>query len=111
MVPLDLELAAVAEAPQDWKLVPNSQFRMPVAFSNPHPAGMLAGIGGAAAGDTFSNQIELAGIIHRFPMSSKVQPGAVIGLKNLKLELGAGPQRSAVLSAKSPARRVWPISD
>jgi hypothetical protein len=100
MVPLNLVLAAVADPPQDWKVVPNSQFSMPIAFSNPHPSGMLAGIGGAAAGDTFNSQIELTGIIHRFPMNAKVQPGDVIGLKGMKLALGTGPDRSSILSAK-----------
>lgn len=100
MVPLNLVLAAVADPPQDWKVVPNTQFRMPVSFSNPHPSGMLAGIGSADAGDTYSTQLDLAGILHRFPMNPKVKPGDVIGLKGLKLDIGAGPDRSSVLSAK-----------
>jgi hypothetical protein len=97
MVPLNLVLAAVADPPLDWKMVPNSQFSMPLAFSNPHPSGMLAGIGAAAPGDTYTPQLDLAGILHRFPMSSKVQPGAVIGLKGIKLDIGTGPDHSSVL--------------
>ncbi|HEY3706142.1 MAG TPA: hypothetical protein VGL22_13855 [Terracidiphilus sp.] len=100
MIPFDLVLAALADPPVDWKVVPNTQFRMPVSFSNPHPGGQLAGIGSAAAGDTYSTQLDLAGIIHRFPMTPKVQPGDVIGLKGLKLTIGTGPDRSSVLSAK-----------
>lgn len=99
MVPLNLVLAAVADPPADWKVVPNTEFRMPVSFSNPHASGMLAGIGSAAAGDTYSTNIELTGIIHRFPMSPKVRPGDVIGIKGLKLDIGTGPDRSSVLLA------------
>ncbi|HWG21810.1 MAG TPA: hypothetical protein VG225_14860 [Terracidiphilus sp.] len=100
MTPFNLVLAAVADAPLDWKTVPDSQVRMPMSFSNPHPAGMSAGIGGAGAGDLYDMHLELMGVIHRFPMNAGVRPGDVIGIKGVKLEIGTGPDRSSVLSAK-----------
>lgn len=101
MRPMNLVLAAVADAPVDWKTVPDSQFRMPLSFSNPHPSGMLAGIGGAAPGDLYSTHVEMMGILHRFPMNSNVKPGDVLGLKGVKLDIGAGPNRSSVLTSRN----------
>src|SRR3974377_458143 len=100
MEPLALVMAAVADTPIDWKTLPDSQFRMPISFSNPHGNGMLPGMGGASAGDTYNTHVEMMGIIHRFPMNPKVNPGDVIGIKGYTLDVGGGPEHSSVLAAK-----------
>jgi hypothetical protein len=100
MEPFPLVVAAVADTPIDWKTLPDSQFRMPISFSNPHGNGMLPGMGSASAGDTYNTHVEMMGIIHRFPMSPKVKPGDVIGIKGYKLDVGEGPEHSSVLEAK-----------
>ena len=98
--PLKLVLAAVAAAPDDWSIVPDSQFRMPMSFSNPHPSGGMGPGFGASGFDSYDTHLELAGVLHHFPMNSKVQPGAVLGIKGLKLEIGTGPYRSSMMSSK-----------
>jgi hypothetical protein len=50
--------------------------------------------------------MELKGIIHHFPMTAKVQPGDVIDLKGMKLDLGTGPGQSSVLSVKGSDVRL-----
>ena len=45
-------------------------------------------------------QMELRGIVHKFPMSAKVQPGDVIEIRGMKLGIGTGPNRSSVLTTK-----------
>jgi len=97
--PLNLVVAAVADAPEDWSIVPDSQFRMPMSFSNPNGGnGMGPGFGSPGA-DLYSTHLELAGVLHHFPMGPKVKPGAVLGYKGLKLDIGTGPNRSSVLSS------------
>lgn len=100
MKPLDLVLAAVADPPLDWKTLPDSQVRLPINFSNPHGSGMLAGIGSSGAGDMWATHLELAGVLHRFPMKANVKPGDVIDIKGLKLDIGTGPNKSSVLYSK-----------
>ncbi|HWE87658.1 MAG TPA: hypothetical protein VG267_22135 [Terracidiphilus sp.] len=100
MKPLNLVLAAVADAPEDWSIVPDSQFRMPMSFSNPHPSGGGGPGFGTSGFDTYDTHLELAGVLHHFPMSPKVKPGVVLGIKGLKLDIGTGPNRSSVLSSK-----------
>ena len=99
MRPMDLVLAAVAEAPADWKIVPDSQFHMPVSFSNPNGNGM-PGFGSAGLGDMYITHLDLTGIVHRFPMRPELRPGDVLDIKGLKLEIGTGPNRSSVLRSK-----------
>lgn len=99
MQPINLLLAAVSDAPADWASAPDNQFSMPMSFSNPHGNG-LPGFGSAAPGDSYISRLQLRGIIHRFPMRPDLRPGAVLGLKDLKLDLGAGPERSSVLSSR-----------
>jgi hypothetical protein len=96
--PMNLLLAAVAQAPEDWRNVPDAEFKMPVMFMNPNGT---TGFGGAGIGGFSLSHMELKGIIHKFPMSSKVQPGDVLEIKGMKLEIGSGPNRSSVLSAKN----------
>lgn len=100
LTPIDLVLAAVAGVPFNYANAPDSQFGMPMSFSNPHANGMLAGMGSAAPGDSYITHLEFTGIRHRFPMRPNLQPGAVVDIKGLKLELGTGPNRSSVLSSK-----------
>lgn len=100
MTPIDLVLAAVAEVPIVWENKPDSQFGMPTSFSNPNGNGMIPGFGAAGIGDKFISHLELVGINHRFPMRPNLRPGDVLDIKGLKLELGAGPHQSSVLSSK-----------
>ena len=98
MKPLELLLAAVAGVPEDWENVPDAQFKMPVMFMQPNG---MNGFGGAGIGGFSLSHMELRGVVHRFPMSRNVQPGDVLDIKGMKLELGTGPNRSSVLSTKN----------
>ena len=99
MQPLDLLLAAVADAPLNWSMAPDSQFSMPMSFSNPHGNGM-PGFGAAGIGDQYTGRLELTGIVHRFPMRPDMKPGTVIGIRGYKLDIGTGPNQSSVLSSR-----------
>lgn len=96
--PMDLMLAAVAQAPADWENVPDAVFKMPVTFMQPNG---MPGFGGAGIGGFSLSHMELRGVVHRFPMSPKVQPGDVLEIRGMKLELGTGPGRSSVLSTRN----------
>lgn len=116
MQPLGLVLAAVAQPPSDWSLVPNAQYRMSMSFQNRAMAGPTSlrgnsgatgqpGNGGAAPErDASANfdvtHLELGGIEHRFPVRPGIRPGDVIDIKGIKLDLGTGPNLSSVLSSK-----------
>ncbi len=108
MQPLGLVLAAVAQAPTDWSVVPYAQSRMSMDFSNPRPAAGTAsrsvGPGTADAyrpvGNFYETHMELAGIDHRFPVHPGIKPGDVLNIKGVKLDLGTGPNLSSVLSSK-----------
>lgn len=97
--PMDLVLAAVADAPTNWTNVPDAQFHMPMSFSNPHGNG-IAGFGAAGIGDSYITHLELTGIEHRFPIRPGLKPGDVLDIKGMKLDIGTGPNRSSVLSSK-----------
>jgi hypothetical protein len=94
--PMNLLLAAVAEPPEDWTQVPHTEFRAPVMALD---AGghEVAGYGGTGISGFDVTQMELAGITHHFPMSRDIQPGDVVNIKGIKLDLGTGPNRSSVL--------------
>jgi len=96
--PMSLLLAAVAGPPAEWENVPDAVFKMPVMFMQPNG---MSGFGGAGIGGFSLSHMELKGIIHKFPMSPKLQPGDVLEIKGMKLELGTGPNRSSVLSTKN----------
>lgn len=96
--PMSLLLAAVAGPPAEWENVPDAEFKMPVMFMQPNG---MSGFGGAGIGGFSLSHMELKGIIHKFPMSPKLQPGDVLEIKGMKLELGTGPNRSSVLSTKN----------
>ena len=99
MKPIDLLLAAVAQPPEDWANMPNSFLSTPMTFaSNDGTVNPAMGI--VAAGEFTVPQMELRGILHRFPMSAKVQPGAVIQIRGMKLGIGTGPNRSSELTTK-----------
>lgn len=100
MQPMKLMLAAVAQAPPDWRVSPNTEFRVPMNF-------LLAnGKAGAGFGDsTISNfampTLELTGVLHQFPMSPSVKPGDVINIRGMKLDIGTGPNQSSVLTTRN----------
>ena len=98
--PMELVLAAVADAPTNWTNVPDAQFHMPMSFANPHGNG-VAGFGAAGIGDSYITHLELTGIDHRFPIRPGLKPGDVLNIKGMKLEIGTGPNRSSVLSSKA----------
>jgi hypothetical protein len=98
MKPFELILAAVAGVPEDWENVPDAQFKMPVMFMQPNG---MNGFGGAGLGGFSLSHMELRGVVHHFPTSRNVQPGDVLEIKGMKLDLGMGPNRSSVLSTKN----------
>lgn len=119
MQPLALVLAAVAQPPSDWSMVPNAQYRMTMPFSNPRamaapPPSMVSkggtsspvvntggGVGRDAMNDYHVTYMEMGGIEHRFPdRPGGVRSGDVVDIKGIKLDLGAGPNLSSLLSSK-----------
>src|ERR1700756_1742270 len=100
LTPMSLLLAALAEPPEDWTLVPNAEFRAPVMMLN-SKGEEVAGFGGTGISGFGETRLELTGINHRFPMSHDVQPGDVLNIKGIKLVLGTGPNRSSVLFSKN----------
>lgn len=97
--PLNLLLAAVAEPPQDWANMPDASLSQPVTFVDPH-GNVNPGIGAVGAAQFSLPQMVLRGVIHKFPMSPTVQPGDVIDIKGMKLDIGTGPKNSSVLTTK-----------
>jgi hypothetical protein len=97
--PMNLLLAAVAQAPADWENVPNATLSMPMTFAD-NGGHVNPGMGIVSAGQFTIPQMELRGIRHRFPMSAKVQPGDVLEIRGMKLGIGTGPNRSSVLTTK-----------
>jgi hypothetical protein len=95
---MSLLLAAVAGPPAEWENVPDAVFKMPVTFMQPNG---MPGFGGAGIGGFSLSHMELKGIIHKFPMSPKLQPGDVLEIRGMKLDLGTGPNQSSVLSTKN----------
>ncbi|HEY1985939.1 MAG TPA: hypothetical protein VGG85_11040 [Terracidiphilus sp.] len=96
--PMNLLLVAMAQPPENWRGMNDSVFKGPVMSLNGNGTRGLA-----AGGDrgTSLSHLELIGIEHHFPFSSKIHPGAVLDISGLKLEVGTGPKRSSVVSAKS----------
>ena len=97
--PFEMVLGAVAAAPLEFTNITNSA-HFPSSFSNPHPSGMTAGFGSAGTGDLSTTHLEFTGVRHSFPMRSNLEPGAVIEIKGLKLQVGTGPNRSSVLTSR-----------
>jgi hypothetical protein len=98
--PMKLLLAAVAQAPPDWRVSPNTEFRVPMNSL------LASGKAGAGFGDsTISNfsmpTLELTGILHQFPMGPSVKPGDVINIRGMKLDIGTGPNQSSVLTTRN----------
>ena len=98
--PMNLLMAAVAEAPAEWANKPDVSLSMPLSFAD-NSGNVNPAMGIVAAGQFTVPQMQFQGIIHKFPMSAKVQPGDVIGIKGMKLGLGTGPNRSSVLTTKN----------
>lgn len=97
--PMNLLLAAVAQPPEDWSNAPNASLNTPLIFAS-NSGTVNPGMGRVVGGSFSLPQMELRGILHRFPMSAKVQPGDVIQIRGMKLGLGTGPNRSSVLSTR-----------
>src|SRR3954447_24790533 len=100
MQPIKLLLAAVAGPPQDWRVSPNPEFRVPMSFLQVSGAAP-AGLGGSTISNFGMPTMELTGIYHHFPMGPKVKPGAVIDIRGMKLDIATGPNQSSVLTAKN----------
>ncbi len=100
ITPFELALAAVAEAPTEWSNITNSA-HFPTSFSNPHASGMVAGFGSAGIGDVSTTHLEFMGYRHTFPMRPNLRRGDVLDIKDLKLEIGTGPNRSSVLTSRN----------
>lgn len=99
LAPMKLLLAAVALPPQDWRIAPNPEFRVPMNFLLANGQAP-SGFGGSTIQNFSGPTMELTGIRHNFPMSPKVKPGDVIGIRGMKLDLGTGPNQSSVLTTK-----------
>jgi hypothetical protein len=114
MKPHNLLLSAIAHVPEDWGSTPTGNMSVPLSFGIPRQFGSRGTNVGPSRvpGDRVnaypldSWHVELKGITHHFPMSAKVQPGDVIDLKGLKLDLGTGPNQSSVLSLKGSDVRL-----
>ena len=98
--PMKLLLAAVAQAPPDWRVSPNKEFRVPMSSLLANgKAG--AGFGDSTIGNFSMPTLELTGILHQFPMSPSVKPGDVINIRGMKLDIGTGPNQSSVLTTRN----------
>jgi hypothetical protein len=114
MKPLNLLLSAVAHVPENWGSTPTGNMSVPLSFGNPVSLGGRGSNSGPVsyARERSNNtpldtwHVELKGITHHFPMTAKIQPGDVIDLKGMKLDLGTGPSQSSVLSLKGSDVRL-----
>jgi hypothetical protein len=97
--PMNLLLAAVAQPPLNWENVPNAVLSTPLIFAS-NSGTVNPGMGRVVAGAFTVPQMELRGIVHKFPMSAKVHPGDVIEIRGMKLGIGTGPNRSSVLTTR-----------
>ncbi len=95
--PFELVLGAVAGPPGNWINRPDLG-SLPSSFSNP-TGGSLPGTSLNGIGDFGTTHLEFMGFTHKFPMRPNLQPGDVLDIKGLKLEVGTGPNRSSVLTA------------
>ena len=97
--PMKLMLAAVAGPPQDWRIAPNPEFRVPMAslLANGRAG---AGFGDSGISNFSAPTLELTGILHRFPMGPNVKAGDVIGIRGMTLDLGTGPNESSTLTTR-----------
>jgi hypothetical protein len=84
-----LILVSLAAPPADFASVPEIQIKVPNAVVPKQ----------VVTGELRSPNLELAGIVHHFPPKANVRPGDVLDLRGLKLEVGAGPKRSSVVSS------------
>jgi hypothetical protein len=115
MKPMNLLLSAVAHVPEEWENTPSGNMSVPLSFGNPTQFGSRGSNNSPNArvpidrGPRYpldSWHMELKGITHHFPMSAEVQPGDVIDLKGMKLDLGTGPAQSSVLSHRGSDVRL-----
>ena len=117
MKPMNLLLAAIAHVPEEWGSSPTGNMSVPLSFGNPTQFGSRGGLNSGSPNAHVpaerlnthpldSWHMELKGINHHFPMSAKVQPGDVIDLKGMRLELGTGPGQSSLLLQKGTDLRL-----
>ncbi|HVN92891.1 MAG TPA: hypothetical protein VMT38_04315 [Terracidiphilus sp.] len=101
MRPMALLLAAVAEPTGNYQTDVNLMFKMPTSMSIDGLTGETntTGLGGIDL-SVMTPSLHMTSVNHHFPMSSKVQPGDVIGIKGMKLDLGTGPRQSSILSTR-----------
>jgi len=100
MKPFNLVLEAIAATPTLYSNVTTGPTIPIGSFSNPHGNGFTAGFGGSGMGDLTVTHLEFMGVQHSFPMRPELRSGDVIDIKGVKLDVGAGPNQSSVLSSK-----------
>ena len=98
MKPFGMVLEAVAAPPTQYTNVTTGAVIPIHSFSNPNGNG-LPGFGAAGLSDVTTTHLEFTGLQHSFPTRPELRSGDVIDLKGLKLEVGAGPNQSSVLSS------------
>ena len=119
MQPMDLVLTVIARAPDNAESTPNTQNMMTMQI----PAGLLSGrsspgrLGSPATPSQVSRdpatalgnfkltqqtvtQLQMSAADHRFPVRNNIRPGDVLDIKGISLNIGAGPNRSTVISSK-----------
>jgi hypothetical protein len=95
--PFNLVLVAVAGI-HGASIRHTSETQIPIKTFVSDPVNLDKSALGNDVGDLTSTRLELLGITHGFPARSHLDPGDVIDIKGLKLEVGTGPNRSSVLS-------------
>ena len=101
LAPMELVIAAVAAAPVDFANVTNGATLPARSFSSPFLFGGLP-VGLAVGTDVFSTtHLDFTGINHHFPMRPNLRYGDVVEINGMKLQIGAGPHGSSVISTKN----------
>ena len=94
--PFPLVLVAAAAPPIDQKAVPDVEINSPRL--RPHPVGELKGPSEPIF-QVSSEHLEFTGIVHQFPFKPNLRPGDILGIRGVKLDVGAGPNRSSAFSS------------
>lgn len=93
-----LVLVAAAAPPNDWQDVPDVEINSPRLRA--HPGGDPTAPTGEPEFMIPGHHLEFTGVVHHFPLNPDLRAGDVVGIKGLKLEVGAGPNRSSVFSSE-----------
>jgi len=94
LTPISLVVVALAQAPADMEVVPGVGFAPP---SGPYDAPSRST---GAVSDMNQPRKQVATAEHHFPAKTAVSTGDVLDIKDLKLSVGTGPNRSSVLTAE-----------